>query len=344
VCNVKWARLADSLVVAAILASACAPPHSVQRSVELAGDASQPIGKRAADGARCLADSECSSSHCVDGVCCQSLCAGLCLACDKPGSEGQCLPVAEGQDPDEECAEDPVATCRRDGVCDGQGGCRRYRPGTECESGSCMNGIERAASTCNGNGVCEQGGARSCGLASCIGNSCGAPCGFTADCQTGFFCDRGTCRTKRDQGAACETAEQCSSGNCADRVCCATACTDRCYVCNRMGSVGTCTAVSDMLDPRRECPVQNLETCGNAGGCNGRGACRQHLAGTQCGFGSCSGFTLSGLPTCDGLGRCQPGPPSDCAPFVCNGRVCWNVCADDAQCKPPARCMANNCR
>jgi hypothetical protein len=333
---------------------ACAPPHAVSRTPEVVvlSDASAgsppststPGPQGAADGARCDRAGECKSGNCVDHVCCESACAGTCLACDRPGAEGQCLPVPEGQDPDNECAEEPVSTCGRDGVCDGHGACRRQKAGTECGPGGCTVATETAASTCDGNGVCQPGASKSCAPAVCIESSCGSPCAKDGDCQTGFFCDNSTCRITRPQGDACDRDTQCSTAHCADKVCCGTACTDKCYACDLMGSMGTCTAVGDGQDPHAECPVQNIFTCGNAGGCNGRGACRQHLAGTQCTAGTtCSGSTLTAVHACDGKGKCLPGPRSDCSPFSCNGGlVCWTACSTNAECKAPRTCRIDH--
>jgi hypothetical protein len=253
--------------------------------------------------------------------------------------------VVEGQDPDNECAEEPVATCGRDGVCDGHGACRRHKAGAECGLGGCTGATETAASTCDGNGLCQPGAQKSCAPAVCIESSCGTACMMDSDCQTGFFCDSSTCRIKRPQAAACDNDSQCSTGHCADKVCCNTACADKCYACNLAGTVGSCTVVADGQDPQAECPVQNIFTCGNSGGCNGRGACRQHLKGTPCSAGTtCAGSTLTGQHACDGTGKCLPGPKSDCSPFSCNGGiVCWTVCATNAECKSPRVCRLNKC-
>jgi hypothetical protein len=139
---------------------------------------------------------------------------------------------------------------------------------------------------------------------------------------------------------------QCSTGHCADKVCCGTACGEKCYACNIMGTVGTCTAVRDGQDPKNQCQVMGTFTCGNAGGCNGRGACRLHVAGTQCTIGTtCNGSTLTAMHACDGMGACKAGKKSDCAPYSCNGgTVCWTACATNAECKAPATCRINRCQ
>ena len=44
--------------------------------------------------------------------------------------------------------------CGRDGVCDGRGQCRLYAAGTVCANSSCSGGMARAASRCDGMGMC----------------------------------------------------------------------------------------------------------------------------------------------------------------------------------------------
>ncbi len=339
------------IVLIALFGGGCAPPHSARRvPVVIDPDGGvAPIGvgvKAAPNGIPCMGNGDCTSGHCVDHVCCESACGGTCASCDPPGQQGRCLPVPDGQDPDDECAAQPSTSCGLDGTCDGKGACRHYAAGTQCGPGGCDVATERAASTCDGNGQCVPGATKSCSPAVCIDQACGIACMTTGDCQTGFFCDDHTCRTQRAQGAACELDEQCSTGHCADKVCCGTACKDKCYACNLTGNVGTCTAVAEGQDPHNECPVQGIFTCGNAGGCNGRGACRLHVPGTACGNGTtCTGTTLFAPKTCDGVGGCKVGPKSDCSPYVCNGpAVCWTVCANNDQCKAPHVCRNGKCQ
>jgi hypothetical protein len=65
-------------------------------------------------GAACGEAAECLSGACVDGLCCEGACDGLCESCALPGLEGTCAPHAPGLDPDLECGG---------GVCDGAGAC-----------------------------------------------------------------------------------------------------------------------------------------------------------------------------------------------------------------------------
>jgi hypothetical protein len=60
------------------------------------------------NGQACTAANQCASGHCVDGVCCENACTGLCRACSSVkqggGIDGLCLKVANFTDPDSECA------------------------------------------------------------------------------------------------------------------------------------------------------------------------------------------------------------------------------------------------
>jgi hypothetical protein len=236
-------------------------------------------------------------------------------------------------------------TCGRTGSCDGAGACQFHAAGTICGTPGCEGATEHAAATCDGMGTCKPGTTKSCAPAVCIDQSCGAPCVQPTDCQTGFYCDDGTCRIKKEAAAACASDAQCMSGFCADGVCCNSACKDKCAACNIEGTVGTCTPHEEGKDPDNECPVENITTCGNAGGCNGKGACRLHPMGTFCAHPTCSGNTLSGIATCDGMGMCKAGAKSDCGNYVCNGTTsCWTACANNDQCKSGKTCKVNACQ
>lgn len=57
-------------------------------------------------GQNCNQDSDCATSHCVHGTCCDGACIGTCMACSSQATgkpSGQCYPVLAGQDPYNEC-------------------------------------------------------------------------------------------------------------------------------------------------------------------------------------------------------------------------------------------------
>ncbi len=97
-------------------------------------------GSCAADkkvGKACGEAAECEGDRCVDGVCCEDACDGVCVACSEPGSLGTCTSVPADTDPADECAS---------GACDGAGACKfdlghACKLGAECSSGTCVDGV-----------------------------------------------------------------------------------------------------------------------------------------------------------------------------------------------------------
>jgi len=87
-------------------------------------------GSKKMSGTSCSSGSECSSGYCVDGVCCNSGCNGICQRCDAyDGTAGVCHNVNNNHDPDNECAQTAWScsgSCKRfrgDGYCTGSGVC-----------------------------------------------------------------------------------------------------------------------------------------------------------------------------------------------------------------------------
>lgn len=69
-------------------------------------------------GAACRTGGDCTSEQCVDAVCCESACLGVCRACseDRTGeANGTCANVLTGSDPDSECSGSYVC---QDGACE----------------------------------------------------------------------------------------------------------------------------------------------------------------------------------------------------------------------------------
>ncbi|MCA9593079.1 MAG: hypothetical protein KC776_07205 [Myxococcales bacterium] len=159
-------------------------------------------GKKS-NGASCGSAQECTSGHCVDGVCCNTACTASCQACSAAkkgaGANGTCGNVVAGQDPDNDCAQEAASTCGKDGTCNGSGGCRLWPGGTVCTLGNCkldpannFTYLQTNPDTCNGTGTCVDKGTVQCGLLVCGGSQCKTSCATTADCVLGD-CIAGTC-------------------------------------------------------------------------------------------------------------------------------------------------------
>ncbi|HET7543737.1 MAG TPA: hypothetical protein VFK05_27880 [Polyangiaceae bacterium] len=146
-------------------------------------------------GRACGAASECSDSHCVDGVCCESSCLGSCVTCNAPDQPGLCLPLEKGAVCGEpQCTSDgfqPPSTCDGAGTCMGE-------PTTVCAPYVCDN--KHCLSECGDEHPCVGEGYH------CHGGKC-LQCDENACNETGYRCDTtvGECRT------SCQT----SKGDCA---------------------------------------------------------------------------------------------------------------------------------
>jgi hypothetical protein len=228
------------------------------------------------NGTVCTGANECQSGQCIDGVCCDTACGSTCEACDLTGSEGTCTPVANGNDPDTECAATAQSTCGANGMgCNGTGACVLWPNGTNCSSPSCSAGVATTAGTCDGMGTCGNTTTMCtpyvCGLTACLTN-CSA--NGDADCVTTHYCNGSNqCVPKLAQGQVCGTTNQCSSGNCVDGFCCDNACGALCQSCaaaDTGGVNGTCAPVTMSSDPASEC---GTNCCNGAGVCDTSNAC-----------------------------------------------------------------------
>jgi hypothetical protein len=298
-------------------------------------------------GEPCSAAGHCKSGFCVDGVCCETPCASLCLACNLPGKAGTCAFVPVGQK-DKDCVESPVSTCGLDGTCDGRGGCRKYAAGTGCRPGTCAGASIVAPGTCDGNGACAPGPSVTCAPFLCDPSGaaprCFGSCSDASQCLAGRSCEMGSCG-KKFEGASCATDAECASGACADGVCCSSRCDGACVACNLPGNAGTCLPVADgVKDPRNSCADQGASTCGTDGTCDGRGKCAKYDAGAVCRKATCqSGSSLLAASRCDGLGNCLSGSEVACAPFVCSGDACTTTCTSASGCAGAACDATGSC-
>jgi len=309
-------------------------------------------------GQNCAGNLQCASNFCVEGICCDSACHGTCRSCSLSGSRGQCRNISAGQvdpriaaglkDATQICANDGVASCDRNGLCNGNGGCQIFSQGTECRAQSCNDttDVYTRPSTCDGSGTCQVGTSASCGRYQCNGAVCADSCASSAQCVTPNTCDANGSCGKKANGATCSTDAQCERGNCEQGVCCATACTGSCFSCSTSQRPGECVAVAlGGQDPANVCRDDGSTSCKNNGVCNGNGGCQKYASGTTCAAAFCTSNVEQQSSTCDGLGNCSPGTRVPCDKYICDmaGRSCYDSCRTDAECAPNAGCVNGSC-
>jgi hypothetical protein len=221
-------------------------------------------------GAHCTAPGDCESGFCFDGVCCLSDCRYPCTSCAVDGNVGVCINVPAGDDPRDDCQSEDVASCGRNGFCDGMGACASYVAGTVCRAESCSGSTVSHAARCDGARVCGTIAAHLCDPYTCDASStaCRDSCASNADCVGGASCLNGSC-SRKSPGATCTDASECVSGFCAQSVCCLTDCDGTCRSCAIPGSLGICVVVPAGPDPLDDCADDRDAGCGDGGACDG---------------------------------------------------------------------------
>lgn len=318
----------------------------------ISSDASAaPLGK----GAACTTGGECASTDCIDGVCCESACAG-CSACSSAltGKEdGTCAPVTTGQDPHDACSDETATKeCGNDGTCDGKGACRKVGASHVCRKASCSTDGKSfiAAGTCDGIGACSPASPQDCGGFQCAETGCLKTCSQQADCDKGSYCDtaKGTCTAQKPNGQAATAPYECTSGVVADAVCCDKACTG-CSACTAelngqaANTTGQCLPVkAGNAAPHGACTPQ--PPCGLDGKCDGVGACRYTPANTSCAADACSGSTLT-KSGCDSSHACTPTATPCPGGMTCtSATACRSAqCTVDSDCASGNYCAAGTC-
>jgi hypothetical protein len=171
-------------------------------------------------GEPCVERIDCQSSFCVDGVCCNTACEGLCVSCASPDAPGTCVPVSDGiPDPRGVCVTQDVATCGTTGSCDGHGACAIEPANAVCAPATCMGATLIPPRSCDGLGTClpaAQGvscASLMCGgaVAQCLDNCPGGD----AICIPGSYCSGNeACAPRKASGVSCRSDHECSSGKC----------------------------------------------------------------------------------------------------------------------------------
>lgn len=173
--------------------------------------------------ATCDLSGECETGYCVDGVCCDAPCDGVCQACTQAGKgsgdDGVCGPLEAGRT-DAVCNVE-LETCGETGECDGQGACAVFPDGTECAPGSsCSEGACTRIRPPDDSGIPDSGtpdsGEPTPPLPTCDGDHTVNIADRSEDCSP-YRCRLQTdtclrrCSTSRDcvDGLACSAQGEC---------------------------------------------------------------------------------------------------------------------------------------
>lgn len=185
------------------------------------------------NGGTCTEAANCASGNCVDGICCNTACDGLCEVCGNTGI----------------CGLRPVG----------------YNP---FSNDSCVGDIVVGVG-CTAEGELEAKNSENCAPFVCSEGACTTSCQATSDCSEtlGYCDDAGLCQAKKPDKTACEKDEQCFTGTCVAGLCgipgvasCAadgvtlinangteTSCSP--YACEEAACVTSCETVSDCATP-----------------------------------------------------------------------------------------------
>lgn len=158
-------------------------------------------------GYPCTLASQCGSSACVDEVCCNSLCAGSCKACNVAGKLGICSNVPAGSD------DSP--TCVGTNTCDGNGNCKKESGQSCSNAGDCLNAFCIDGVCCNSACLATCQACDVTGLiGTCVNVLSGQEDPIATTACTGVNSCNGAGACLLDNGQPCMNNTQCVSNNC----------------------------------------------------------------------------------------------------------------------------------
>ena len=169
-----------------------------------------------------------------------------------------------------------------------------------------------------------------------------------ADAGQPNACSSGTLSKSKGKAESCSCDGECQTGLfCVDGLCCTSACGATCMACDLPSSLGDCSVVPSGVKPHDPltCAASTPATCGQDGTCDGKGACRQYVKGTECKAGTCDGDSVTGILACDGNGKCSESSTLPCPPYSCDpaSNHCALTCTTNAQCAAGQQCVAGSC-
>jgi hypothetical protein len=264
------------------------------------------------NGSVCDEDSDCISSHCQGGFCCDN---GDCCAMDSDCPGGGSM----------------GAICDDPATCQGTSGLVVCSGLFQCTTSSGSNDDTACDPTVEANECGPYVSIFCDGTASQTPPQCPSTCLSHADCDPEAYCDPGsnTCEWDLSNGNACgdtsDDDEWCVSDYCSNGFCCD-------------GPTGDC------CNNESDCPPSYTGTPM----CDTPATCQGSALGPVCIGSTCTSMALDNDTACDGAS----GPAQLCGAYpdiTCNGAptqvdppVCATTCANDSQCDVTAYCATGS--
>jgi hypothetical protein len=264
----------------------------------------------AAQAAGCVADAACATGHCVDGVCCDRACDGLCEACSAArkgsGADGVCGAIPPEKDPTDACVLGLGARCTSS---------------AQCTTGQCVDGVCCNAACAGQCEACDVEGS----FGTCV-PTLGAPHGARAACAAATSADPCTARVcDGTTRATCEghvgSAMPCRAASCAAGTATLAA---------RCDGSGACPAVTTSACAPYACDGDACRT----GGCTSDSGCAD---GYRCAIaagaarGDCVVRTDAYCAD-DRTSVARDGTTKACDPYRCTPTGCATSCASSEDC------------
>ncbi len=334
------------------------------------------------NGQTCSQSSDCLTKHCIDGVCCNSVCSGTCQACNVTGSVGTCANVLSGEMDTPTCPPSGLSNY----VCDGTGNCDKVSGQVCSQNGECLTeycvdnhcctSSSCPSDTCTANKLthysCGTSGNCTPTTTTCPGNlqcndahtACLTACSKNSDCVSGYCNNSGVCTAKRTNGEVCNQgflksssdtpASSCESGFCADGVCCNNACNGTCQSCVLASLQGTCSTVKEATDDTCNgtkkcdssgtCDLIDGQGCSSGTECYSTYCVDDHCCSTASCTNQCTGNSLT-VYTCGNSGQCTAAMPVTCDGHLnCeDASKCRTSCSSDSHCISGYYCNSGSC-
>jgi alpha-tubulin suppressor-like RCC1 family protein len=301
-------------------------------------------GTLLANGAPCTLGTACTSGLCVDGVCCESACAGQCEACAENGSQGRCVAVAGVPRGVRGACGGQGTPCA--GSCSGTNGAACSYPGMEkeCAAASCQGGVALTRSVCDGQGACPTQTMVSCAPLGCAGAICAGGCSAQNPAPPTATATRASARPA-SRWARCAPPPRSAPGTAASTASAATPLRRRLPGCGG-ANAGHCGAVKSADDDH----CLGGKTCDAAGACKDR-AGSGCTAGADCATGNCVDGKCCGSASCGACQACTGGGGA-CVAVISKDDPdsCAGTCDGSGTCKgkkgqscPAAGCATGTC-